>query len=221
MARSGVSRGRRSPARTRSRTESSRTAGTRKASGATKSWRISGWNSPSSGSAASSCLARRRSALCSKAHARFDACERAPTSVAEHAAQISIDLADERWPRKANNVAKTSSMPSVSRFPRERTNPIRRLARGLSGRTSIFAATTCPAPKDRLGTIDAPSPTASSPQRYQTPSMASATGPRVPAYPLSFDAGRILTSKDQRAAGKKCRGHLFGNMPERSGQNGD
>src|SRR6266511_4151505 len=52
MARSGVSRGQRSPARTRERTESSRTAGTRKASGATKSWRTSGCSSPSSGSVA-------------------------------------------------------------------------------------------------------------------------------------------------------------------------
>src|SRR5262249_6802827 len=33
--------------------------------------------------------------------------------------------------------------------------------------------------------------------------------------------GRILASKDQRAAGKKCRGHLLGNMPERGGQNRD
>ena len=140
MARSGVSRGWRSPACTRSRTERSRTAGTRKASGATKSWRISGWNLPSSGSAASSCLARRRSTLCSKGRARFDPRERAPTSVAEHAAQISIDLADERWLRKV--AAKTSSMPWVSRFPRKRTNPTRRLARGLSGRTIIFAAAT-------------------------------------------------------------------------------
>jgi len=70
MARSRVSRGRRSPARIRSRTESSRTAGTRKASGATKSWRISGWSLPSSGSAASSYLARRQSALYSKAALR-------------------------------------------------------------------------------------------------------------------------------------------------------
>src|SRR5262245_65711811 len=70
MARSRVSRGHRSPARIRSRTESSRTAGTRTASGATKSWRISGWSLPSSGNAASSCLARRQSALCSKAALR-------------------------------------------------------------------------------------------------------------------------------------------------------
>ena len=41
-------------------------------------------------------------------------------------------------------------MPSVPRFPRNRTNPTRRLARGLSGRTSIFAAETCPAPNDKL-----------------------------------------------------------------------
>src|SRR5262249_61200609 len=33
--------------------------------------------------------------------------------------------------------------------------------------------------------------------------------------------GRILASKDPRAAGKKCRGHLLGNMLERGGQNGD
>jgi hypothetical protein len=33
--------------------------------------------------------------------------------------------------------------------------------------------------------------------------------------------GRILASKDQRAAGKKRRGHLLGNMPERGGQNRD
>jgi len=56
ITRLGVSRGRKSPARTRSRTESSRTAGTRKASGATKSWRTSGCSSPSSGSVALSRL---------------------------------------------------------------------------------------------------------------------------------------------------------------------
>ena len=61
--------------------------------------------------------------------------ERAPTSVAEQAAQTSIDLADERWPRKVKDAAKTSYMPSVFRFPRKRTNATRRLARGLSGRT--------------------------------------------------------------------------------------
>src|SRR5262249_46203042 len=64
------------------------------------------------------------------------------------AAYIYIGLVDERWLRKPNNAAETSSMPSVPRFPRKRTNPTRRLARGLSGRTSIFAAATCPAPKD-------------------------------------------------------------------------
>src|SRR5262249_1307441 len=82
------------------------------------------------------------------------------SSVAEHAAYIHIDLADERWLRKPNNAAETSSIPSVPRFPRKRTNPTRRLARGLSGRTSLFAAAACPAPKYRRGTTDAPSPTA-------------------------------------------------------------
>jgi hypothetical protein len=33
--------------------------------------------------------------------------------------------------------------------------------------------------------------------------------------------GRILASNDHRAAGKKCRGHLLGNMPERGGPNRD
>src|SRR5262249_42639650 len=82
------------------------------------------------------------------------------TSVPEHPVQTYVDLADEPWRCKANTAAETSSMPSVLRFPRKRTNPTRRLTRGLSGRTSILAATTCPAPKDRRGTIDAPSPTA-------------------------------------------------------------
>jgi hypothetical protein len=68
--------------------------------------------------------------------------------------------ADMRWGRKDNNAVEMRSMPSVLRFPRSRTNPTRRLARGMSGRTSIFAAEMCPAPKDRLGTIEAPSPTA-------------------------------------------------------------
>ena len=45
-----------------------------------------------------------------------------PPSVAEHAVHIYIDLADERWRRKANNAAKTSSMPSVPRFARKRTD---------------------------------------------------------------------------------------------------
>src|SRR6516225_3405607 len=58
MARSGVSRRQRSPARTRERTESSRSAGTRKASGATKSWHTNGSSSPSSGSVAHSRLTR-------------------------------------------------------------------------------------------------------------------------------------------------------------------
>src|SRR5262245_1843452 len=60
MARFGVSRGRKSPVRTRTRerTASSRTAGTRKASGATKSWRTNGSSSPSSGSVAHSRLTK-------------------------------------------------------------------------------------------------------------------------------------------------------------------
>src|SRR5262245_10556007 len=60
MARFGVSRGRKSPVRTRERerTESSRTAGTRKASAATKSWRTNGSSSPSSGSVAHSRLTK-------------------------------------------------------------------------------------------------------------------------------------------------------------------
>jgi hypothetical protein len=76
------------------------------------------------------------------------------------AGHIYIDLVDGRLGRKDNNAAETNSIPSVLRFPRSRTNPTRRLARGVSGRTSIFAAGMCPAPKDRLGTIEAPSPTA-------------------------------------------------------------
>jgi hypothetical protein len=51
-------------------------------------------------------------------------------------------------------------MPSVPRFPRNRTNPTRRLALGLRRRISVFAAATCLAPKVRLGTIEAPSPIA-------------------------------------------------------------
>jgi len=58
MARFGVSRRQRSPARTRERTESSRSAGTRKASAATKSWRTNGSSSPSSGSVAHSRLTK-------------------------------------------------------------------------------------------------------------------------------------------------------------------
>src|SRR5262249_51984490 len=58
MARSRVSRRQRSPARTRERTESSRSAGTRKASGATKRWRTNGSSLPSSGSVAHSRLTK-------------------------------------------------------------------------------------------------------------------------------------------------------------------
>src|SRR5262249_62243749 len=47
-------------------------------------------------------------------------------------------------------------------------------------------------------------------------------GPRE-CQPIRYRSmqGRILAAKDQRAAGKKCRGHLLGNMPERGGQNRD
>jgi hypothetical protein len=83
-----------------------------------------------------------------------------PHPCSERGGHVYIDLADAPWRRKDNNAAKTSSIPSLLRFPRSRINPTRRLARGLSGRTSIFAAGMCPAPKDRLGTVEAPSSTA-------------------------------------------------------------
>jgi hypothetical protein len=70
------------------------------------------------------------------------------------------DPAVFRTGRKDNNAAETSCKPSVLRFPRTRTNPTSRLRRGVSGRTSIFSAGMCPAPRDRVGTIEAPSPTA-------------------------------------------------------------
>jgi hypothetical protein len=106
-----------------------------------KSWPVTGWSSPSSGSVPPSYVTR--STRCR----------------GEPAAHRLIDLSDGSW-RNANRASDTSSMPSVPRFPRNRTNPTRRLARGLIGRTSVFAIVPCPAPKDRLGTIDAPSPTA-------------------------------------------------------------
>src|SRR5262249_53858018 len=98
--------------------------------------------------------------VCAKPALNLTPLSESPPSVAEHAAYIYIDLAGERWPRKPNKAAETRSIPSVPCFPRKRTNPTRRLARGLSGRTSIFPASPCPAPKDPLGTIDPPSPTA-------------------------------------------------------------
>jgi hypothetical protein len=58
--------------------------------------------------------------------------ERAPTSVAEHAAQTSIDLADERWPRKVkDDLALHLRQPTdtkvrleCKRAPSVRFNPI-------------------------------------------------------------------------------------------------
>ena len=54
----------------------------------------------------------------------------------------------------------TSCMPSLARFSLSLTRPMRRLARGLSDATIVFFVAACPRPSDKLGTIDAPSPTA-------------------------------------------------------------
>jgi hypothetical protein len=214
MARSGVSRGWRSPACTRWRTERSRTAGTRKASGATKSWRISGWNLPSSGSAASSCPGGDDQPFARKAALSLTlGSERPHRSRSMH--QISIGLADEGWPGKLRMPLKTSSMPSVSRFPRKRTNPTRRLAHGLSGRTSLFAAATVRRPTMGSGR--------STPQVPHLNVIKLRQWPRRRArecQPIRYRStqGRILASKDQRAEERNAGVTFLGTCPSAAGR---
>jgi len=62
--------------------------------------------------------------------------------------------------RKFNMATVTHLRPPLSAFPRIFTNPTCRAARGRSGTTNVSLARTCPAPRERRGTIEAPSPTA-------------------------------------------------------------
>src|SRR5262249_36722393 len=124
-----------------------------------------------------------------------------------------------------NRAAHARSMPSVLRFPRSRTSPTCRPTDGLSGRTSVRAVATCPSPKHILGTTEQPSPTATTLFIGSTLSNSingfgggpAGAHPPPPPPPKR----RPLVDEDQRAAGKKCRRHLFRHLRHLGGQNGD
>jgi hypothetical protein len=62
--------------------------------------------------------------------------------------------------RKLSKAAEASETASVLRFPRSFTSAICRARRGLMGRTVVFVMAMCPLPSDKAGTMELPSPTA-------------------------------------------------------------
>jgi hypothetical protein len=130
-------------------------------------------------------------------------------------------------PRCERRGKRSLAVPGAARtaMPRRRApshslalspQPDQWLARGVSGRTSMFVTGMCPAPKEALGTIEAPSPTATILFIASTLSNSInglGGGPRAPANLSPFDAAPIPRWQELTGTGKEmlaspCRVHL-------------